>query len=270
MRLIALGDNVCDTYLDEGVFYPGGQAVNVAVNAKRSGAQRSAYLGILGDDERASYIRACLAKEGVELDRARSAHGRTAAPGVRLVNGEREFFAGERDTVAHLMGLRIAREDLEYLSGFDVCHVTNEAGVDGALAQIHQAVPVSYDFSDSFDDEDMERVCPNVDIAFFSTARIGADGIDALIEKAHALGCKVVVATRGEEGSTCSDGKTRHEQGICQVDAIDTMGAGDSFAAAFLVRYLDTDDIAQAMAFAAERAAHTCTLRGAFGYGKRI
>ncbi|MBQ3283788.1 MAG: hypothetical protein IJI16_02625 [Atopobiaceae bacterium] len=270
MKLVSLGDNVCDCYLDEGVFYPGGQAVNVAVDAKRSGAERSAYLGVLADDDRATYLRDCMAKEGVELDRARCAHGTTAGPGVRLVNGDRQFFAGARDTVAHLLGLRIAREDLEYLSGFDVCHTTNEAGIDHELARIHQAVTVSYDFSDSFDDEVLERVCPNVDIAFFSTARIGADGIDALIEKAHALGCKVVVATRGEEGSTCSDGKTRHEQGICQVDAIDTMGAGDSFAAAFLVRYLDTDDIAQAMAFAAERAAHTCTLRGAFGYGKRI
>lgn len=270
MRLVSLGDNVCDCYLDEGTFYPGGQAVNVAVDARRSGAERSAYLGVLGDDDRATYLRACLAKEGVELDRARCAHGATASPGVRLVNGDRQFFAGARDTVAHLLGLRIAREDLEYLSEFDVCHTTNEAGIDHELARIHQAVTVSYDFSVYFDDEVLERVCPNVDIAFFSAAEMPATGIGALIEKAHAHGCKVVVVTKGEEGSVCSDGTTVHEQGICPVDAIDTMGAGDSFAAAFLVRYLDTHDVPQSMAFAAERAAQTCTLRGAFGYGRAI
>ena len=33
MKLICIGDNVVDCYLDEGVCYPGGDAVNVAVHA---------------------------------------------------------------------------------------------------------------------------------------------------------------------------------------------------------------------------------------------
>lgn len=33
MRLIAVGDNVTDSYVEQGVYYPGGQAVNVAANA---------------------------------------------------------------------------------------------------------------------------------------------------------------------------------------------------------------------------------------------
>ena len=42
MKLIAVGDNVTDCYMDEGVYFPGGNAVNVAVNCrkKRSGAGR--------------------------------------------------------------------------------------------------------------------------------------------------------------------------------------------------------------------------------------
>ena len=31
MRMIAVGDNVVDCYLDQRVYYPGGNAVNVAV-----------------------------------------------------------------------------------------------------------------------------------------------------------------------------------------------------------------------------------------------
>ena len=31
MKLIAIGDNVTDCYMDEGVYFPGGNAVNVAV-----------------------------------------------------------------------------------------------------------------------------------------------------------------------------------------------------------------------------------------------
>jgi fructoselysine 6-kinase len=33
MRIATVGDACCDCYLDEGVWYPGGQALNVAVNA---------------------------------------------------------------------------------------------------------------------------------------------------------------------------------------------------------------------------------------------
>ena len=33
MKLIAVGDNVTDCYLDEGIYYPGGNAVkNIAVH----------------------------------------------------------------------------------------------------------------------------------------------------------------------------------------------------------------------------------------------
>ncbi|UUZ81205.1 hypothetical protein LJK88_41995 [Paenibacillus sp. P26] len=48
MRLIGIGDNVVDYYQDQGVMYPGGNVLNVAVAAKRSGAEACAYLGITG------------------------------------------------------------------------------------------------------------------------------------------------------------------------------------------------------------------------------
>ena len=47
MKLVSIGDCVADGYLDEGVFYPGGQAVNVAANAMLDGAEKASFLGIL-------------------------------------------------------------------------------------------------------------------------------------------------------------------------------------------------------------------------------
>lgn len=57
MKLIAVGDNVTDCYLDEGIYYPGGNAVNVAVDCKRDGAEKVNYIGVFGNDDRADYIR---------------------------------------------------------------------------------------------------------------------------------------------------------------------------------------------------------------------
>ena len=265
MRLIALGDCVADSYVDDGVFYPGGQAVNVAVNARRDGAEEAAFLGIFADDYRAEHIRAALAAEGVDTRRCRVAHGTTPSPGVRLVDGERVFLPGERDTVAHLLRMRLAREDLELLSRYDACHTTNEAGVDELLPQIHDVVPLSYDFSTGRDEARLACICPFVDIAFLSGEGLGREGAEELMRRAHGLGCPLVVVTMGARGSLCSDGERVHQQGAVTVEALDTMGAGDSYAAGFLVRYLDTRDVDAAMAFAAERAAQTCTVHGAFG-----
>lgn len=55
MKLIAVGDNVVDYYQDQETFYPGGNALNVAVLAKRLGHE-SSYIGIVGNDEAAAHL----------------------------------------------------------------------------------------------------------------------------------------------------------------------------------------------------------------------
>lgn len=266
MKLISVGDCVCDCYLDDGIYYPGGQAVNIAVDARRSGAEASEFIGIFGNDDAAHHIESSLMEEGVSTGRCRRAIGATAMPGVRIIDGDRVFFRGKRDTVAHLMRMRISQEDLDRIAGFDVCHATNEAGIDDELARIHGVTSLSYDFSTEHEHSMLERLCSTVDIAFFSGASLREEECEELARTAEGFGCTVVIVTRGAEGSICLAKDGMHHQGIVSCDAIDAMGAGDSFAAAFLVRYFDTHDVDRALAFAAERAALTCTYHGAFGH----
>ena len=47
---LGFGDNVVDCYEHIHTMYPGGNAVNFAVYAKKCGAARSAYMGIFGND----------------------------------------------------------------------------------------------------------------------------------------------------------------------------------------------------------------------------
>ena len=45
IKVIGIGDNVCDQYYPAKIMYPGGQAMNFSVYAKMLGAQRtSAFL----------------------------------------------------------------------------------------------------------------------------------------------------------------------------------------------------------------------------------
>lgn len=78
VSILGFGDNVVDRYEHLGVMYPGGNAVNVAVYARRLGAARSAYMGIFGTDDAAEHVIESLVDEGVSSCVAGRSLARTA------------------------------------------------------------------------------------------------------------------------------------------------------------------------------------------------
>lgn len=114
---------------------------------------------------------------------------------------------------------------------------------------------VSFDFSERIDPDYLARVCPYVTYAFFSGSHMTQEEIEALMDRCHALGTKVVGVTLGSRGSIFSEEGKRYHQGIVPVEAIDTMGAGDSFIAGFLTRRILGDGMEDALRFAATATA---------------
>lgn len=266
MKLIAVGDNVTDCYVDERVYYPGGNAVNVAVNCKQNGAEAVSYIGVFGDDENAEWIKTCLTEEGVGFARSRKVYGHSGKPRVYLKDGDRVFGPGPRDSCQHLYSLRIVKEDIELIKQYDICHTSCYSNIEYELPALAEACAVSFDFSDQRDEAYLARVCPHITYAFFSGADLSEAACEALLKKAHALGVKIAGVTRGKQGALFYDGASFYRQGIVAVEAIDTMGAGDSFIAGFLTKYADTRDMKVALLYAAERSARTCTVHGGFGH----
>lgn len=64
ISVLGFGDNVVDKYEHIKTMYPGGNAVNFAVFAKKLGVDRSAYMGIFGSDEEAEHVIASLRGRG--------------------------------------------------------------------------------------------------------------------------------------------------------------------------------------------------------------
>jgi len=58
--LVSIGDCVVDHYLEQNLYYPGGNALNVAVLVRRFGLQDSFYIGMTGTDEEGRHIRASM------------------------------------------------------------------------------------------------------------------------------------------------------------------------------------------------------------------
>ena len=265
-RMIAVGDNVCDCYLDEKIYYPGGNAVNVAVNCKRDGIGEVAYLGVFGSDEKAEHIKYALGREGVSWARSRTVLAMSGSPGVRLVDGDRVFVGGPKNTAQRIVRLQLTDEDIAYISSFGLCHTSCYSSIEQELPKLYRACAVSFDFSDRTNGEYLERVCPYLSYAFFSGSHLTDEEIEKMIDRCHALGTPVVGVTLGSRGALFSENGKRYRQGVKKVDAIDTMGAGDSFIAGFLTRRILGDGMEAALDYAATVAAKSCLIHGSFGY----
>ena len=267
VRLIGVGDNTVDTYVHTRTQYPGGNAINVAVLAKRYGHDEAAYLGWLGQDERGQMILNALAAEGVDTSHCRSVQEKpTAYSTVTLVNGDRVFGASDHGACSLLY---LEPADFDYIRTYDVVHTSAFSHIEKQLPELKKASRIlSFDLSQRHDQRYLANVLPNVDVAFISLSDVAEDQQDTLLRRMHTMGPRLVVATRGKQGSWVFDGSRIYHQGIIPVEAVDTLGAGDAFAAAFLVEITNGTKIPLAMELAANFAAQNCTHFGAFGYGE--
>lgn len=267
MRMIAVGDNVTDCYLDQKTYYPGGNAVNVAVNCKRDGFAEVAYIGVFGTDPNAQHIKWALDQEGISYQRCRTLCAISGRPGVNLnQEGDRIFVGGPKETAQHLVRLKLLPQDLEYIRGFDVCHTSCFSSIEPELANLADACQLSFDFSERREEDYLKIVCPHLRFAFFSGSDLSEEEICRLADRCHALGTEIVGVTRGGKGALFSQNGRRYHQGIKETQVVDTMGAGDSFIGGFLTKFTHTGNMEESLDFAASCAAKTCTFYGGFGY----
>lgn len=263
--VLGLGDNTIDIYVDRGVQYPGGNALNFAVYAKMLGASAH-YMGCIGDDDYGTQIENALKAEGVAAPRLRRTAAQTSWSRVRHTDGDR-WFDGSHLYSADEYELSLS--DDAYFDFFDLIHTSVNSMLDDRIEDIVSVSRrLSYDFSDKFTDSSLNRIAPHLDFAVLSQA--GGDFADAvaLANKVSDLGAKEVLVTRGSEGALCLSGEDLLQQGIIPTKAIDTLGAGDSFAAAYIVNRLKEVEPKQALLLAAQFASEICQVEAAFGHGQ--
>jgi len=262
-RLLGLGDNTMDSYVDAGLQFPGGNAVNVAVLAHRLGVE-AGYLGCLGTDAAGLLIREALAAEGIDLARCRQVEGVNAR--ARIVHN-----AGDRKFIGSIPGVRgrydLAAEDFAYIAGFDAVHTSIFSELDAELPRLRAASrQLSYDFSERWNDAVFARVLDHIHIAFLSAPNREDAEVEAVLRHCATAGV-MAVATRGAAGSMALVNGEVLRQGIAPATVVDTLGAGDGFIAAFLVALLQGAEPAAALELGAGFAATVCGWQGAFGHG---
>lgn len=285
-KIIAVGDNVCDKYLSRGRMYPGGQCVNTCVYAKLNGAQ-TAYLGKYGSDQVAECVRDTLKQIGIDDSRCRRHEGENGFALVTLKGNDRVFLGSNKGGVAREHGYDFTEEDFAYISKFNLIYTNLNSYIEDDLKSLKETgVAIAYDFSTRWTDSYLEKVCPYVTVAILSCAHLTEEEREREMKKVQSYGVKVVLGTIGEDGSyVLYEDSFLYAPAVHADDVIDTMGAGDSYFAAFLCSLLETsrtgavvegskesmkERLEDAMKKGAAFAAKMCAEEGAFGYGVPI
>ncbi len=266
-RIVAIGDNCVDIYTNVGKTFPGGGCVNFAVHANRLGAE-TAYIGVIGTDAHGDWIAGALATEGVDTRWLMRAEGPTALARVELVGSERTFKGSERG-VREQLPHRITPEVDSYIRRFDLLHTTLDGCIDEHIPLWSQVgLKISYDYSHRAKPVQLDLL-PYIDVAFFSGQHLDPAAGPAFAKAKQQTGVRLVVVTFGQAGSLAFDGERLYQQNAIPTEPVDTLGAGDSFQAAFIVEYLQSGSVEWALEAGARYAATVCGQFGAFGHEHR-
>ncbi len=291
VKILAIGDNNVDIYVDEKIVYPGGNGVNVAAFARMLEVE-SAYVGLIGKDYFGDVILNGLEKMGVDIDFVKRIDDETGWAQARIVNADRIWDGWDMCLCKRHM-IDINEELMSYIKKYDVLHTDIYANFDMKYLErfYNLGIPICMDFSTDFSETEFSEKAKYLEVAFCSCADKTMVETEEILKMASFYGARCAIGTRGVNGSVLYDGKKYYHENIYRVEAKDAMGSGDSFITRFLITYVDgiktikeyesiirPDDLSRykekvieyAMTQAALFSAHVCMMDGAFGYGMPI
>ncbi|MDT2661684.1 fructoselysine 6-kinase [Enterococcus hulanensis] len=267
MKVLGLGDNVVDKYVNLKIMYPGGNALNFAVFAKKLG-QDSSFMGVFGSDAEGKHVLSTINDLAIEHSHSRFETGENGCARVEIKEGDRIFLGSNEGGVTREHPIQLTQEDRDYLKEFALIHMGLYSHVNHLLEELTDLPSkVSYDFSDDFSESDILRAIDKVDFGFFSVSDLSDTETKDFLKKYFSSQNEVLVATRGDKAAIAYDGQQYYEVVPVLREPIDTMAAGDSFLTAFLIHYLNGHGIASAMKRGNAFAGESCMIEGSFGYG---
>ena len=281
MRVIGVGDNVVDKYHHLRTMFPGGNALNFAVYAKMLGIDAS-YCGIFGNDGVGDHIKSVMNELDIDISSSLTREGANGYAEVNLVDGDRVFFGGNKGGVSKSEPLILTDELVTYLNEFELIHSSCYSYLEEEIQKLKERKGIlTFDFSNRIEQDYLEKVCPHVDVAFFSAGDLETlEEIDALLEQGSKLGCSLTIASMGTRGQRVYDGTAFYSGKVKLVEPVDTLGAGDSFFTQFIVSIVEQGwkrgegvreyVVETAFDLAAEFSAKTCMVYGAFGHGAKF
>ena len=254
---------------------PGGKGANQAVAAARLGGALAvpiSFIGCVGDDAFGHTARAALAQEGINVQHLHMLAGE--ATGVAMIfvdDAGRNFIGLSAGANAALTTAHVdAASALIAQASMLICQLESPLQVvQHAMACAHRAgVPVLLNPAPAQAlpahlAAQVKWLLPNeTEAAILAGVPVDTDLADTTAQLA-AQGFTDVIVTLGERGAAFASSGHFRAFSAPPARAIDTTGAGDTFAAAFAVATSEGADAVAAIAFAQCAAAISVTRVGA-------
>lgn len=270
MKIVCVGDCGIDHYLPSGRLLAGGITANFARHAAREFAESDEIhvISAVGNEpDAAALVRRTFENNRIQCH-ITELSGSTPVQFIRVEpSGERHFVRYEEGV---LRDYRFDGDEAAIIQSADLLVATAFQQIRSLFESL-MSVPVrgkvAVDFADFAQHPDfghLESFLDRIDIAFFGLAiqdkKLIAQ-LAAIAERWH----KLFVVTLGADGSRAFLGHDRFEQGAVQVSkVVDTTGAGDAFAAAFLASYMHGCDVSLSMQRGAILSSRVVQQLGAF------
>lgn len=258
----------------------GGSSAIVAHNLAALGS-RVGFASCIGNDSMGETALAMLTRSGVDISQVRrDASEQTGLSVILQGNGSRTIltYAGT------IFALRLADLDIDYLSSAKHFHLSSyylQHGLQRDVPELFRrlkanGLTISLDCNDDPEDRwdgGIREALKYVDI-FLPNEReaakiAGAANLDDAV-KLLAEMVPLVVVKAGAQGAIARRGSETLRSPAMRVDAVDAVGAGDSFNAGFLHQYVRGADLASCLRFGNLTGALSVTRAGGTGaFGDR-
>ena len=182
---------------------------------------------------------------------------------MRWVDGVQRLFDEDPGVGA---GLRLNGAHMPFLLERTWVHCARLHDGDApALALLaREGVSMSYDFRRDWTDDEVVAFAPHLEAAFFSGRDLTEEDARRHVQRVVACGARCAIVTRGRDGAIAwAEGRLVH-RGARMGAVVDTLGAGDAFAAGFIVATLAGAGADEAIDRGIHEAGEACSHRGAW------
>lgn len=249
----------------------GGAELNVVIGCARLGL-KSGWISRLGNDDFGRHIVKTVRGEGVDISEVKLVDEYPTSVYFREVlsdGSSRSFYYREKSPTSTMKSEELNEE---YIKQAKVLHIT---GVFPSITKNNQEIILEavklakkHNLVVSFDPNIrlkmwtkeeakayIEKLLPNVDILLIGDEEIeiilGDTTIEDAIKTFHGYGIEKVIVKKGAKGALGSDGKNVYEVDAIKPKAlVDTVGAGDGFAAGFLTSLVQGKTLEECVKFA--------------------
>jgi ribokinase len=252
---------------DEGHISFGGSASNFATQASRLGV-KTTLVSCVGDDPYGHLAVKELSKIGVDTSCVLVLENQSTGLFIYTHDASNDWIVVAKPGANRFLEKRLFEE--ENLVEAQVMHLAGSFPMmtDRAmeLAVTHGMI-LSLDPGRDAEKLELSRILRHTDLLFVNQRELkeyfNVEATEPALKAFAKTFPGIVILKMGEKGAIATDGFEYCNSHIFEVPVVDTMGAGDSFAAGFLTAWIRSERIEQALNMANAVAGLTITKQGA-------